>query len=145
MSVTPYLCTHDASRAIEFYKAAFGAIETMRIGAPGGKVGHAEIKIGDALIMLADEYPELGVLSPQTLKGTSVTLHLVVPNVDQLIDSAVAAGATLQRPVKDEFYGMRTGTVIDPFGHRWMIGTVTEQLTNKEVEERAAALYGGEK
>jgi PhnB protein len=144
-SVTPYLCTHDGNRALEFYKAAFGAVETMRIAAPGGRIGHAEIKIGNALIMLADEYPEIGVVSPQSLKGTSVTLHLVVPSVDEVCSSAVAAGATLERPVKNEFYGMRTGTIIDPFGHRWMIATVTEQLSNEEVLKRAAALHGGDK
>lgn len=144
-SVTPYICTRDASRALEFYKTAFGATETMRIGAPGGKIGHAEIKIGDAVIMLADEHPELGFVGPQTLNGTSFTLHLVVPNVDEFIAAAVAAGATLQRPIADEFYGMRTGTVIDPFGHRWMVATVVEEVSTQEVVKRAAALYGGEK
>jgi PhnB protein len=141
--LTPYLCARNASQAIDFYKTAFGAVETMRIDGPDGSVGHAEMKIGDAVFMLADEFPAMQFFSPQHLSGTPVTLHLTVLNVDQFFEQAVAAGAKVDRPIKDEFYGMRTGTLTDPFGHRWMIGTVTEELTNEEILRRAAAMYGG--
>jgi PhnB protein len=141
-SVTPYICVHDAAAAIEFYKKAFGAVEVMRIPAPEGRIGHAEFKVGEALIMISDEHPELGVVSPRTLNGTTCTLHLAVPAVDDVLARATESGAKLERPAKDEFYGMRTGTILDPFGHRWHIGSYIEQLTAEEIEKRAAALYG---
>jgi PhnB protein len=142
-ALTPYLSTRNASDAIAFYKAAFGAVETMRLPMPDGRIGHAEMTIGEAAFMLADEFPEMSFFSPQHLNGSPVTLHLTVPNVDELFHQAIAAGATAERPLKDEFYGMRTGTLRDPFGHRWMIGTVVEQLTNEEIERRAAAAFSG--
>jgi PhnB protein len=142
-SLTPYLATRNASQAIDFYKAAFGAVETMRLAMPDGRIGHAELKIGDAPFMLADEFPDLGFFSPQHLNGSAVTLQLTVPAVDSVFNQAVAAGAKVERPLKDEFYGMRMGTLTDPFGHRWMIGTVIEELTNDEVARRAAAEFGG--
>jgi PhnB protein len=135
-NATPYLIVKDAAKAIEFYKQALGAHEIMRFAAPGGKIGHAEIKIGDSPIMLADEHPEMGYVGPQTLGGTTVSILLYVEDVDRVFDRAVAAGAKAQRPVKDEFYGDRTGTVIDPFGHLWSIATHKEDLSPEEIRRR---------
>lgn len=133
---TPYLCCRDASRAIEFYQQAFGAAEVMRLAEPGGKIGHAEIKIGDALIMISDEYPEMGVRSPQTLGGSPVTIHLYVEDVDALARRTVAAGAKLLRPVQDQFYGDRSGRLEDPFGHVWIISTHKEDVSPADVRKR---------
>jgi PhnB protein len=141
-AATPYLCARDAASAIEFYKKAFGATELMRMADPSGKIGHAEIKIGDAPIMLADEFPEMGFLSPQTLDGSPVTLYLYVEDVDAIVNQAVAAGATLSKPVEDQFYGDRSGKLTDPFGHVWYIATHKEDLSVEEVKNRAAALFG---
>jgi len=142
-AATPYLCVKGAASAIEFYKKAFGATELMRLAAPDGKVGHAEIKIGDAPIMLADEHPEMNFQSPQTLGGSPVTLHLYVEDVDAFVLQAVAAGARLVRPVEDQFYGDRSGHLVDPFGHVWSIGTHKEDVSPEEMETRAAGLFGG--
>ncbi len=141
-SVTPYLCAKDAAGAIEFYKTAFGATEIMRMGEPGGKIAHAEIKIGEAPIMIADEFPEMGFLSPQSLGGSPVTLHLYVENVDATADLAIAAGAKVLKPVEDQFYGDRAGRLEDPFGHVWFIATHKEDVSPDEVQRRAAALFG---
>ena len=143
---TPYLCCNDAARAIEFYKQAFGATEAMRLSEPGGRIGHAEIRIGDAPIMLSDEYPEMDVRSPQSLGGSPVLIHLYVDDVDALASRAVAAGAKLLRPVADQFYGDRSGTLTDPFGHRWMIATRKEDVSAAEMQKRYDALMkaGGE-
>jgi PhnB protein len=138
-SVTPYLIFNGASDAIAFYKKALGAEEIMRMAAPGGRVGHAELQIGDSRIMLADEHPELQALSPKTIGGSPVTLHLYVENVDAAVERAIAAGATLVRPVADQFYGDRTGGIADPFGYRWFIATHKEDLTMDEIRRRAAA------
>jgi PhnB protein len=138
-SVTPYLIFNGASDAIAFYKKALGAEEIMRMDAPGGRVGHAELQIGDSRIMLADEHPELQALSPKTIGGSPVTLHLYVENVDAAVERAIAAGATLVRPVADQFYGDRTGGIADPFGYRWFIATHKEDLTMDEIRRRAAA------
>lgn len=138
-SVTPYLIFSGASDAIAFYKKALGAEEIMRMAAPGGRVGHAELQIGDSRIMLADEHPELQALSPKTIGGSPVTLHLYVENVDAAVERAIAAGATLVRPVADQFYGDRTGGIADPFGYRWFIATHKEDLTMDEIRRRAAA------
>ena len=138
-SVTPYLIFNGASDAIAFYKKALGAKEIMRMDAPGGRVGHAELQIGDSRIMLADEHPELQALSPKTIGGSPVTLHLYVENVDAAVERAIAAGATLVRPVADQFYGDRTGGIEDPFGYRWFIATHKEDLTMEEIRRRAAA------
>ena len=137
---TPYLCCKDAARAIEFYKKAFGATEVMRLAEPSGRIGHAEVKIGDAIIMLSDEYAEMGVRSPQSLGGTPVAIHLYVEDVDALARQAVAAGAQLTRPVADQFYGDRTGTVEDPFGHRWHIATHKEDVSSEELGKRYAVM-----
>jgi PhnB protein len=140
---TPYLCCKDAARAIEFYKKAFGAKEVLRMGMPDGRIGHAEIKIGEAVIMLADEFPEMGVRSPQSLGGSPVTIHLYFEDVDAVARQAVAAGAKVQRKVEDQFYGDRGGKLEDPFGHTWWIATHIEDVSNEEMQRRSAALFSG--
>jgi PhnB protein len=139
-TVTPYLIVKDAARALEFYKKAFGAKETMRFPGPGGKVGHAEIKIGNSPIMLADEFPQMGASSPQTLGGSPVSLCLYVEDADGLFDRAVSAGAKVVRPLKDQFYGDRSGTVADPFGHVWTIATHKEDVSPEEMQKRMQAV-----
>ena len=138
-TVTPYLILSGADDAIAFYKKALGAEEVMRLGGPGGKIGHAEIKIGNSRIMLADEHPELQALSPRTVGGSPVSIHLYVENADAAVERAVAAGAKLVRPVADQFYGDRVGGIEDPFGYRWFIATHKEDLTMDEIRRRAAA------
>jgi PhnB protein len=138
-SVTPYLILSSASDAIAFYEKAFGAEEVMCLADPGGKVHHAEIRIGDSRIMLADEHPEIQALSPKTVGGWPVPIHLYVEDVDAAVERAVAVGAKLIRPVADQFYGDRTGGVEDPFGYRWFIATHKEDLTIEEIRRRAAA------
>jgi PhnB protein len=135
-TVTPYLIVKDAARALEFYKKAFGATETMRLADPSGRIGHAEIKIGDSSIMLADEFPEMGARSPQTLGGSPVSLCLYVADVDAQASQAVAAGAKVVRPVLDQFYGDRSGTFADPFGHVWTIATHKEDVAPEEMSKR---------
>jgi PhnB protein len=136
---TPYLAIKGAADAIEFYKTAFGATETMRLSGPDGRVGHAELKIGKANIMLADEYPEMGFLSPRTLGGSPVTIHIYVEDVDALAAQAEASGAKVRRPVADQFYGDRAGQLEDPFGHVWHFATHKEDVSNEEMQRRAAA------
>jgi PhnB protein len=136
--VTAYLAIDGAAKAIDFYKRVFGARERMRMEAPGGKIGHAELKIGDSVIMLADEYPDMDFIGPKTRGGASVTLHLYVKDCDAVVAGAVAAGAKVRRPVKDEFYGDRTGTIEDPFGHVWSVSTHKEELSKSEMRRRAA-------
>ncbi len=138
-TVTPYLIIKGAAAAIDFYKRAFGAIELFRMGGPEGKVGHAEIKIGDSPIMLADENPEMGALSPQTIGGTPMSIMLYVEDVDAVFNQAIAAGAEQIRPVADQFYGDRTGGLKDPFGFQWWIATHIEDVPLEEMEERAKA------
>ena len=138
-TVTPYLMIKGAARALEYYKKAFGATELMRMEGPDGRVGHAEIKIGDSIIMLADECPEAVSSSPETLGGSPICIMLYVPDVDARFEKAVAAGGTVIRPVKDQFYGDRSGMLKDPFGHIWNIATHTEDLTPEEIGKRAAA------
>jgi PhnB protein len=133
---TPYLCCKDAARAIDFYRRAFGATESMRLAEPSGKIGHAEIKIGGAVVMLSDEYPEMSILSPQSLGGTPVGIHIYVDDVDALVEKAVAAGASLARPVADQFYGDRSGVLTDPFGHRWFFATHKEDVSSEEMQKR---------
>jgi len=141
-ALTPYLIVHDAARAIEFYQKAFGARETARIPSPDGKVAHAEIKIGDSLIMLADESPGFISRSPVSYGGTPVTLCLYVEDCDAVVGRAVALGAKMLRPLQDQFYGDRSGTLTDPFGHIWTLATHKEDLTMAEIEQRAAASFG---
>ena len=138
-TVTPYLIINGAAEALAFYHQAFGATEVVRMPAPGGKIGHAEIKIGDSHIMLADESLEMGARSPQSYGGSPVTIMLYVEDVDTVVGRAVFAGATLQRPVKDQFYGDRSGAVKDPFGHEWHIATHTEDVSPDEMNRRMEA------
>jgi PhnB protein len=141
-SVTPYLIVNGAARALPWYVQAFGARELMRLSGPGGKIGHAEIEIGDSHIMLADESLEQDAKSPASFGGSPVTLHLYVHDVDATVARAVKAGAELKRPVEDMFYGDRMGTLLDPFGHTWHIATHIEDVTPDEIERRTAKLFG---
>ena len=138
-SVTPYLIIKGAAAALDYYTRAFGATELLRMPAPEGKIGHAEIKIGDSPIMLADECPEMGYKSPQTLGGSPVSIMIYVEDVDSVFKQAIAAGGKEQRPVKDQFYGDRSGTLEDPFGHIWHVATHTEDVAPEEMERRAKA------
>jgi PhnB protein len=140
-TVTPYLIINGAAQALEFYKRAFGAAETVRMPDPKGRIAHAEIKIGDSMIMLADEHHEMGHRGPRTLGGTSVSILLYVPDVDTVFDRAIKAGAKSQRPVADQFYGDRMGTLEDPFGHVWTIGTHIEDVSAEEMKRRMAAIH----
>ena len=138
-SVTPYLIVQGAARAIDFYKRAFGATELFRMEGPGGQIGHAEIRIGDSPVMLADEHPEVGARGPQAGGGSPVSLLIYVEDVDTVAQRAVEAGATVRRPVKDQFYGDRSGTFADPFGHVWTIATHKEDLSPAEIDARHQA------
>jgi len=140
-TITPYLSIQNAATAIDFYKRALGATELFRLEAPGGKIGHAEIRIGDSAIMLADPCAEGPFRDPQSLGGSSIGLHLYVEDVDALFAQAVAAGAQVVRPVQDQFYGDRTGTLADPYGHVWFIATHKEDLSQEEINQRAEALF----
>ena len=146
-SVTPYIYIQGASDAIEFYKKAFGAVEIMRMDW-NGKIGHAEIKIGNSPIMLADEAPQMGVISPKTLGGSTSSLMIYVEDSDAVTAQAIAAGATVVRPIQDQFYGDRSATVDDPFGHRWTISTHKEDVPPEEMDRRAkemaAKMAGGQ-
>lgn len=138
-SVTPYLIAKDATKAIEFYQKAFGAKEVMRLTMPGGKIGHAEMEIGDSRIMLADEFPDMGAISPLSCGGTPVSFLLYVPDADAAVAKAVAAGATIKRPIQDQFYGDRSGVIVDPSGHNWSIATRKENMSNEEMQRRFEA------
>jgi len=139
-STTPYVIVDGAARAIEFYKRAFGAKELLRIPAPGDRIGHAEIKVGDSVIMLADEHPEMDARGPKHYGGSPVSLLLYVTDVDKQFKQALAAGGVEVRPVADQFYGDRAGTLKDPFGHSWHIHTHKEDVSPAELNRRMAAL-----
>ena len=139
----PYLACKDAARAIEFYKQAFGATEGMRFPMPDGRLGHVEIKIGGALVMLSDEFPHLGGRSPESLGGTSVNMLIYVTDVDALVARAIAAGAKILSPLADQFYGDRNCKLADPFGHVWMFATHQEDVSPEEMQKRTAAFLGG--
>jgi PhnB protein len=141
-AVTPYLIVNGAASAIEFYKNALGASERLRVPAPAGRIGHAELQFGDSVVMLADEFPEMGARGPQSFGGSPVSIHLYVEDVDAVFRQAIAAGATLLRPVQDQFYGDRTGSFTDPFGHIWHIATHKEDLSPDELQKRAAQAHG---
>jgi PhnB protein len=132
-TLTPFLTVRDAARAIEFYKQAFGAEERGVMKGPDGKVMHAELKIGDSIIMLSDEFPEFGSVSPQTIGGSGLGLHIYLDNVDAAFDRAVKAGAQVEMPVMDQFWGDRYGKLRDPFGHKWSIGTHVKDLSMDEI------------
>jgi PhnB protein len=139
--IYPYLRVTNAGEAIDFYSRAFGAKESFRLTEPNGRIGHAEIKIGPATLMLADEHPEQGILGPSALGGTTFSLHLHVEDVDSAFAQAVSAGATVIRPLKDQFYGERSGTVRDPFGHEWLLGGHLETVSTDEMQRRYTALF----
>ena len=138
-TVTPYLIFQGAAKAIDFYKRAFGATELFRFPMPGDRIGHAEVKIGDSHVMLADEFPDMGVRGPKSYGGTPVTMALYVKDCDASFNQAVAAGAKVLRPLKDQFYGDRSGPVEDPFGHVWTLATHKEDVSVEEMQRRAAA------
>jgi PhnB protein len=138
-TVTPYLIVKGAADAIDFYKRAFGATEMLRMADPQGRVGHAEIKIGDSVIMLADEHPSMGYLSPRSLGGSSTSILLYLEDVDGVFERAVKYGAKAQRPVANQFYGDRSGTLEDPFGHVWTVATHVEDVPPEEMKRRAEA------
>ena len=138
--ITPHLVLKGAAKAMDFYRKAFGAKEIMRFDQPDGRIGHAEMQIREARFMLADEFPEMNILSPQSLGGSGTGLLLYVENVDAVFKQAVAAGATVDRAVQDQFYGDRNGTIIDPFGHKWTIATHIEDVSAEEMERRMKAV-----
>lgn len=140
-AVTPYLAINGGANAIDFYKRAFGATERMRMAQPDGRIGHAELQVGDSCIMLADETPDMKFHSPAKYGGTPVTLHLYVDDCDAVVNQAVAAGAKVVHPIKNQFYGDRSGTITDPFGHVWHISTHVEDVSPEEMKKRAAAQH----
>jgi PhnB protein len=142
-SVTPYLIVKGGADAINFYKRAFGAVEQMRMASPDGRIGHAEIKIGDSIIMLADEHPEMGHRSPLSLGGAGVSLMVYVDQVDEVFKQAVASGAKELQPLKNQFYGDRSGTLQDPFGHQWTVATHIEDVAPDEMRRRAEKFMQG--
>ncbi len=141
--VIPYLCVDGATDAIAFYVEVLGARERMRLAQPDGRVGHAEVEIGDGMIMLSDPYPEMGVRSPKELGGTPVTISVYVEDVDRVFERAVKSGARTLQKVEDKFYGDRSGQFEDPFGHKWNVATHVEDVPPDEMERRAAAFTGG--
>jgi PhnB protein len=141
--VIPYLSVEGASDAIDFYARVFGAKERVRMPAPDGKVGHAELEIGASVIMLADVFPEMGGQSPKSIGGTAVTIMVYVEDVDAVYSKAISAGATADRPVENQFYGDRAGQFIDPFGHKWFVATHVEDLSPEEMNKRMQAAMAG--
>jgi PhnB protein len=141
-TATPYLIVREAARALDFYKRAFGAAELMRFTVSGGKLGHAEMRIGDSVIMLADESPEMAARSPEAYGGSPVSIALYVEDADAVFNQAIAAGAKVVRPVKDQFYGDRSGTLVDPFGHTWTVATHKEDISLEEMNRRLEAMKG---
>jgi len=141
--VIPYLSVDGADAAIDFYTTVFGAKERVRMPGPGGKIGHAELEIGDSVVMLADSFPDMGAPTPKQLGGTPVTVMVYVEDVDAAFERALAAGATAERNVEDQFYGDRAGQFADPFGHKWFVATHVEDVPPDEMAKRAAAAMGG--
>ncbi len=143
-TVTPYLVIKNAAEALEFYKRAFGAVESYRLMMPDGRLGHAEIRLGDSVLMLSDEFPEFGGKAPPTLGGSPVCIHLYVEDVDAFFRKAMAAGAKERKPVMDQFYGDRSGQLEDPFGHLWWVATHKEDVSSDEMQRRVQALFAGQ-
>ncbi len=141
-SVSPSLIVKDGAAALAFYQKAFGATVFFRLDMPDGRLGHAEFHIGKSRFMLADEFPEYGIKSPESYGGTGVTMHMYVEDVDAFTAKAVAAGAKVVRPIANEFYGDRVGKFVDPFGHMWMVATHVEEVSHAEMKKRCDALYG---
>jgi PhnB protein len=144
-TVTPYLAIKNAAEALEFYRKAFGATERYRLTTPDGRVGHAEIGLGDSIVMLSDEFPEYGGKAPEALGGSPVSMHLYVEDVDAFVKKAVGAGASVRKPVMDQFYGDRSGQLEDPFGHLWWVATHKEDVPPEEMQERVQAMFAGKK
>ena len=144
-AVTPYLIVKNAAQALEFYKRALGATESFRLASPDGKIGHAEMRIGDSVVMLADEHPEMGHVGPRTIGGTPVSLHVYVEDVDTRFKQAIAAGGKETRAVTDQFYGDRSGSFEDPYGHLWHLSTHKEDVSPQEIDRRAAERFGKKK
>jgi len=144
-TVTPYLALRNAAKALEFYKKAFGAMETYKLMVPNGRVGHAEIRLGDSIVMLSDEFPEYGGKAPDTLGGSPVNIHLYVEDVDAFFKRALAAGAKERKPVMDQFYGDRSGQLEDPFGHLWWVATHKEDVPPEEMQKRVKAMFASQK
>ena len=142
--VTPYLIVDGAAKAIDFYGAVLGATERMRMDGPGDKVGHAELEIGDSVVMLADEDPEIGAQGPKSVGGTPVSMHVYVEDADGVFERAIEAGAKELRPVEDKFYGERSGSFEDPFGHHWHVATHVEDVPPEEMSKRAAEVAGAD-
>lgn len=140
--ITPYLCVDGAAAAIDFMVEVFAGTERMRLTAPDDKIGHAEVAIGDGLIMVSDEYPEMGLLGPKSIGGTAVTISIFVEDADATYAKAVAAGATAESPVETQFYGDRGGMLVDPFGHRWHVATHVEDVSPDEMARRSAEMFG---
>jgi PhnB protein len=143
-SVTPYLTVHDAGAAIDFYVKAFGAKEILRMPMPDGRIGHGEVRIGDSMVMLGQEAPEMGARGPKLLGGTPVGICVYIPDVDVAFARAVKAGASVVRPLQDQFYGDRSGTVVDPFGHQWTLATHIEDPSPEEIKARLEKMCGGD-
>jgi PhnB protein len=141
--VIPYLSVDGADAAIDFYTKVLGAKERVRMGGPGGKIGHAELEIGDSVVMLADAFPDMGAPTPKQLGGSPVTVMVYVEDVDATFDRALGAGATAERKVENQFYGDRAGQFVDPFGHRWFVATHVEDVAPEEMAKRAAEAMGG--
>ena len=142
-TITPYITVRDGAAALDFYQRAFGATIFMRMETPGGKIMHAEFRIDGSPVMLSSEFPEMGAISPETLRGCASSLMIYVENVDARFEQAIAAGGVVERPLKDQFYGDRSGTLKDPFGHRWTIATHVEDVAPDEMDRRIAAMAGG--
>ena len=142
-TVKAHMTVHDAKAAIAFYVKAFGAMELFRLVEPAGRVGHAEIRIGDSVLMMNDEYPDFGAQSPGAIGGSPVAFHIAVPDADKAVERAVAAGATLVRPVQDQFYGDRSGMVACPFGYRWFLAAAKEVVSPEEMQKRWTKMLEG--
>lgn len=144
-TVTPYLAIRNGAKALEFYKKAFGATEAYKLMMPDGRLGHAEIRLGDSMVMLSDEFPEYGGKAPDTLGGSPVSIHLYVEDVDAFFKRALAAGAKERKPVMDQFYGDRSGQLEDPFGHLWWVATHKEDVAPQEMQKRVQEMFAGQK
>jgi PhnB protein len=142
--VTPYLYVDGAAEAIDFYVRILGATERMRMPTPAGTIGHAELTIGDSVVMLADEQPDMGICSPKRIGGSPGALYVYVDDVDAVFAKAIEAGATVIEEVKDQFYGDRSGQFLDPWGHRWSVGSHVEDVSPEELDRRVAQLFGGD-
>lgn len=144
-TVTPYLAIRNATKALEFYEKGFGATVTYKLLMPDGRLGHAEIRLGDSVVMLADEFPEYGGKAPEAFGGSPVSIHLYVEDVDAFFKRALMAGARERKPVEDQFYGDRSGQLEDPFGHLWWVATHKEDVAPEELQKRVQAMFGSKK